>query len=291
MKRTLFATAAIAGLLFANALMAQEKTEETNKKKKAHTLKISNNGICLETTDGDSTVTIKTKDGKTEKKEEEKAGKFKTSFAMFDIGVNLLNDNTNYNDPTVVNYLNVPTNSRNESLFDLRPSKSINVNFTPIGVKFLAVKTKNQRLYMSTGLGIQIYNFRFEEDISYKKNPNGIILEDALNFRKNKLAVSYVNIPLILTGKTRMHKKTWLVYGAGVTAGYRMTTVNKQISNERGKVKTRGNFDLADFNTCLTAEFGVEGVLRFFASYQMNSLYDNGIDQRPICVGLRFGGN
>lgn len=289
MKRTLCATAAIAGLFFANTLMAQDKTEETEKKKKSHSIHISNNGITLETTESDSTTT-KAKAGKTEKKDDEKAGKFKTSFAMFDIGVNLLNDNTNYADPSVVNYLKVPAANRNESLFDLRPSKSINVNITPIGVKFVAVKTKNQRLYLSTGLGLQIYNFRFEEDLSYKKNPNGIII-DTINFSKNKLAVSYLNVPLMLTGKTRMHKNTWLVYGAGVTAGYRMTTVNKQISDERGKVKTRGNFDLADFNTCLTAEFGVEGVLRFFASYQLTSMYENGIDQRPICVGLRFGGN
>jgi len=285
MKRTLCATAAIAGLLYANTMMAQDNTEET-KKKKSHSIHISNNGISMETSD----TNTKAKAGKVEKKDSEKAGKFKTSFAMFDIGVNMLNDNTNYTDPSVVNYLNVPANRRNESLFDLRPSKSINVNITPIGVKFLAVKTKNQRLYLSTGLGLQIYNFRFEENISYRKSPNSITI-DTVDFSKNKLAVSYVNIPLMLTGKTRMHKNTWLVYGAGVTAGYRMTTVNKQISDERGKIKTRGNFDLADFNTCLTAEFGVEGVLRFFASYQLTSLYENGINQRPICVGLRFGGN
>lgn len=285
MKRTLCATAAIAGLLYANTMMAQDNTEET-KKKKSHSIHISNNGISMETSD----TNTKAKAGKVEKKDSEKAGKFKTSFAMFDIGVNMLNDNTDYTDPSVINYLNVPANRRNESLFDLRPSKSINVNITPIGVKFLAVKTKNQRLYLSTGLGLQIYNFRFEENISYRKSPNSITI-DNIDFSKNKLAVSYVNIPLMLTGKTRMHKNTWLVYGAGLTAGYRMTTVNKQISDERGKIKTRGNFDLADFNTCLTGEFGVEGVLRFFASYQLTSLYENGINQRPICVGLRFGGN
>ncbi len=94
----------------------------------------------------------------------------------------------------------------------------------------------------------------------------------------------------MLTGKTRLHKSTWLVYGAGVSVGYRLSAWNKQVSDERGKVKTRGNFDLMDYNTCLTAEFGVEGVIRFFASYQLTSLYDNGIDQKPICVGVRLSG-
>jgi hypothetical protein len=287
MTRTLCATAAIAGLFFANSLMAQESSsEETKKNKKSHMLSISNKGIRMETTDS----TTKSKAGKLEKKEDdEKAGKFKATFSMIDLGVNMLNDNTIYTDPTVTSYLAVPASRRNESLFDLRPSKSININIYPIGVKFLALKTKNQRLYVSTGLGLQIYNFRYEENLSYVKNPNRVII-DTIQFEKNKLAINYVNIPLMLTGKTRLHKGTWLVYGAGVTAGYRMSSWNKQISDERGKVKTRGNFDLKDYNTCVTAEFGVEGVVRFFASYQLTSIYDNGIDQKPISVGLRFGG-
>ncbi len=286
MKRSFCAMAAIAGLLFANISMAQDTKTEEPKKKKGRMLSISNKGVKVESADSST----KAKAGKTEKKDDEKAGHFKATFSMIDLGVNMLNDNTLYTDPTVINYLgNVPASKRNESLFDLRPAKSINVNIHPIGVKFLAVKTKNQRLYLSTGLGLQIYNFRYEEDISYRKNPNRVDI-DTIPFSKNKLAISYVNIPLMVTGKTRLHKDTWLVYGAGVSAGYRLSSWNKQVSDERGKVKVRGNFDLADYNTCVTAEFGVEGILRFFASYQLTSIYDNGIDQKPISIGLRFGG-
>lgn len=286
MKHTLCTTFAIAGLLFAQTSMAQtEAASDKKKNKKSHVLSISNKGITMETTDS----TTKGKAGKIESKDKEKGGSFRATFSMLDLGVNMLNDNTNYSDPSVANFLNVPGAKKNENLFDLRPAKSINVNIYPIGVKFLALKTNNQRIYISTGIGLQIYNFRFEENISYKKNPNQIIM-DTISFQKNKLAISYINIPLMLTGKTRLHKGTWLVYGAGITAGYRMTSVNKQISDERGKIKTRGNFDLADYNTCVTGEFGIEGVLRFFASYQLNSLYNNGIDQRPISVGVRISG-
>lgn len=282
MKHTLCTVAIAAGLLFAVNVNAQEEGEKAAPKKK-HTLSISNKGIHID----EIVDSAKAEAEKEEKKE--KAGKFKSSFGLLDIGVNVLNDNTVYTDPRVVSYLKVPTAQRNENLFDLRPSKSVNVNIYPLMVKFLAVKTRNQRLYFTTGIGFQVYNFRYEEDLSYTKSPNGIII-DSVQFRKNKLAVNYLNVPLMITGKTRLAKKTWLTYGAGVTAGYRLSSWNKQISDERGKKKVHGNFDLTDYNACLTGEFGIDGVIRFYGSYQLTPMYNNGIDQRPICVGVRFFG-
>lgn len=287
MKHTLLTAAAITALLLGQTAHAQETatTPEKEPAKKKRMLTISNKGIYINGESVDSAA--KASEKKEEK--EEKAGKFNARFVMLDLGVNMLNDNTNYTDPTVVNYLNVPTARRNESIFDLRPSKSINVNIYPIMVKFLALKTHNQRLYFSSGLGFQVYNFRYEEDITYTKSPNGVII-DTIDFKKNKLAVNYLNVPLMITGKTRLHKKTWLTYGAGITAGYRLSSWNKQVSDERGKTKVHGNFDLTDYNACITGEFGIDGLVRFYGSYQLTPLYENGINQRPICVGIRLLG-
>ncbi len=285
MKHTLFIAAVVAGLFGTQYAHAQDAAGETTKKKK-HTITISNQGISVD----ESEDSVKLQAGKVKSKhKEEQAGKFYSKFSMLDLGVNMLNDATVYSDPTVANYLNVPAAKRNENLFDLKPSKSINVNIYPVMVKFLALKTGGQRLYISSGLGFQVYNFRYEENLTYTKSPNGIVI-DSVNFRKNKLAVNYLNIPLMVTGKTRLYKDKWLTYGVGASAGYRASSWNKQISEERGKQKTHGNFDLTDYNACLTGEFGFDGVLRFYASYQLTPLYNNGIEQHPICVGLRIGG-
>jgi hypothetical protein len=283
MKRIFIATATLTALLFTNTLFAQNSTDTTAKKKKSMSLSISNKGISFEES---ADTTNSKKSGKTDK---EKTGKLHLTFAMFDLGFNMLNDATTYTDPTLASYLNVPAADRNANLFDLKNGKSMNVNIYPLMVKLPIVKTKNQRLYISTGLGLQVYNFRFDNQISYTKSPAGVIM-DTISFKKNKLAVNYLSVPLMLTSKTRLHKDTWLVYGAGVQAGYRLSSWNKQVSDERGKIKTHGNFDLQDFNTCVTVEFGIEGVLRFYGSYQLTSLYQNNIDQRPISVGIRFGG-
>lgn len=286
MKHTLLTLAIISGLFFTQTATAQETTE-TKEPKKKRMLSISNKGIVLEETCDSCKDNPKTDTAK--KDREEKAGKFRARFTMLDVGINFLNDETIYSDPKVQGYLaGVPAAKRDASIFDLK-TKSVNVNIYPLMVKFLAVKTHGQRLYISSGIGFQVYNFRYENNITYTKSPNGIYV-DTVNFSKNKLAVNYLNVPLMLTGKTRLHKKTWLTYGAGVTAGYRISSWNKQVSNERGKTKTHGNFDLTDYNACITGEFGIDGVLRFYGSYQLTPMYENGINQRPICIGVRILG-
>lgn len=291
MKLKFCAIAAIAGSLFANVLYGQEKTGDQPKKKHQKSISISNRGIRVETLDSNSEVARKgSKVGvlndSTTKHDEKR---FSASFAMVDLGLNLLMDNTNYADPAVMSYLKVPANRRNKELFDLRRGKSVNVNIYPWMIKYRALKTHGQRIYVSSGIGLQLYNFRYDAPLTYTKNPSGIIL-DTIMFHKDKLALNYLNIPLMLTFKTRLYKDNWLVYGAGITEGLRIGSWNKQVSDERGKTKTRGSFGLADFNTCATAEFGLEGVFRVYASYQLTSLYENGIDQHPLCIGFKFSG-
>lgn len=282
MKRTICAIAAIAGLLFAKTTLAQEKTDSTrHKKMQAHNaLIIDNEGFSLQSAD----PATKTEDSiRNEKK------RFKMSYCMVDLGINLLQDNTNYADPRVKAFLSVPANEQNKSLFDLRTSKSINVNIYPWMIKFAALKRKKQLIYISTGIGLQLYNFRYESPITYTRNPSSIVM-DTISFKKDKLALDYLNVPLMFTFKTRLTHAGWLVYGAGITEGYLIDSWTKQESGARGKVKVHDAFGLANMNTCLSAEIGLEGAFRFFATYQLTSLYNNGMEQHPLTFGLRFIG-
>ena len=76
---------------------------------------------------------------------------------------------------------------------------------------------------------------------------------------------------------------------AGISAGYLIARRNKQISNERGKVKYKGDFDLEPFRLAAIAEVGL-GPVRLYGSYSLNKLHrsSTGLDQTPFAFGIRF---
>jgi hypothetical protein len=289
MKKILVVLLIILGTSSAFTLLAQDNKDNqerkdgdaTVKKKKRHSVTISNRGIWIESADS-------AKDHSKKIVDKEKQGKFTTHMGM-DLGFNQLIDNTDYTSASVGNYLNVPAAQRNKDLFNLNNGKSINVNIYPWMLKFMALKTHGQKIFISTGIGLQLYNFRYDNQLTYVKSPAGIYVDSVTALKKDKLGLDYLNVPLMFTFKTRIGKE-WLVYGVGVTEGYRIASWNKQVSDANGKVKTRGNFDLSDFNTCVTAEIGLDNMIRFYASYQLTSLYSNGIDQHPVSFGFRLLG-
>jgi len=290
MKHTIFNIVAIALLLLTGSAYAQStNTADTasGKHKKKHEVSISNKGIFIRSIDSAM---------KAEEAKPKKDSKWSSNMSM-DLGLNMLQDNTDYNSAAVKNYLQVPGSQQNKALFNIRQSKSVYVNYYPWLRSYRALKTDGQKIYITSGFGFQFYNFKYENNITYTRNPSKIV-NDTLRFTKNKLGIDYLNVPLMLTFKTRISsnanpkKDKWLVYGVGVTEGVDLRAWTKQISGEFGKVKIHDHFSIADMNTCLTAEIGVDDVIRFFGSYQVTSLYNGstGLDQHPIAFGLRISG-
>jgi hypothetical protein len=86
---------------------------------------------------------------------------------------------------------------------------------------------------------------------------------------------------------TQPGRKKGLSFSAGVSAGYLLASRNKQISNNRGKVKIKSDFDLEPFRLAYIGELGI-GAVRLFGSYSMRPLHGRGIKQYPYSLGLRF---
>jgi hypothetical protein len=215
---------------------------------------------------------------------------FSIEFGMIDLGVNVLHDKTDYTSPAAQAFLKVSPELKNENLFSLRNSKSINVNIYPVLAKWRVVHTEGQRIYLTAGVGLQMYNFRFNKNITYLNKTTPEVISDTILFTKNKLAFTYLSVPLMATFKTKLAPKAWLVYGVGITGGYRIDSWTKQVSGQFGKVKNHDSFNFSDFNSCLTAEIGLDNYFRLYASYQLTALQENALDQHPLCIGLRIGG-
>jgi len=216
--------------------------------------------------------------------------KVRLHFLMLDLGINALNDRTDYSSPAAQQYLQVPADKKNSSLFSLRQGKSINVNIWPVLMDIRLLKTRSQKISLYTGAGLQLYNFKFNKDITYLNNTSPMLIEDTVQFSKNKLAFAYVSIPLMVNFKTRMGGNFWVTYGVGVIGGYCFDSWTKQISDERGKQKNHDQFNFQKFNLNLSGEIGINGYIRFYGTYQVTNMYQNSLVQNPYCIGIRFFG-
>lgn len=257
----------------ADTTMIVHKVDSTQETKDPHTITIGSGGVHIDVDGHDSDAVS-------------------VHWLMFDLGLNAFNDKTNYGDVAAQQYLNVPSDRKNADLFSLRPGKSINVNIWPALVNFRLMNGRHQKISFYTGVGLQLYNFRFTKTISYLNETRPEVIMDSVDFSKNKLAFAYASIPVMINFKTRLSADNdlWLTYGFGFIGGYCLDSWTKQISDERGKQKNHDAFNFQKFNLNLSGEIGIANYFRVYATYQVTNLYKNALIQYPYAVGIRFFG-
>lgn len=266
----------LAALLVAGAGFAQ--TDST--KNDVDTIKVG--GIIIIKKNKDVGTGTEVKIGKVVKK----PSNLSTNWWIFDFGFANVNDETKYGSAHAAQYLR--TIRPGEAAFTkddmkLRAGKSSNVNLWIVMQKLNIAKGYVNLKY---GVGLEMFNFRYENNISYHKNPS-YIFRDSVNFSKNKLYAGYVSVPLMLNFNTNPGRKKGLSISAGVSAGYLIASRNKQVSAERGKVKVKDDFDLEKFRLAYIGELGI-GPVRLYGSYSMRPMHQKGLDQNPYAVGIRF---
>jgi hypothetical protein len=210
-----------------------------------------------------------------------KQSNISTNWLIFDLGFANYTDNTNYTTANQSSYFNGATFSKED--FRLHTTKSSNVNIWFFMQKLNITK---HVLNLKYGLGLSMYNFRYENNISYHNNP-AYVYTDSVNFSKDKLYAGYLTVPFMLNINTSPHSHKGFSFSAGVSAGYLVGSHTKQISDERGKQKVHGDFDLNPWRFAYVAELGL-GPVRLYGSYSINALHSEGLTQYPYTVGFRF---
>ena len=173
------------------------------------------------------------------------------------------------------------------SSFSLNNKKSSNVNLWVVQQKLNLYKHKINLKY---GVGLEMFNFRFEKSISFREDIAGFVKYDDVVFSKNKLLVKYLTIPVQINFKPNPNMKKGFYASAGMSVGYLLNAKNKQISEERGKEKFEGNFNLNDWRVATIGELGI-GSVRLYGSYGITNLFNKSqvfYDMQPFALGLRF---
>ena len=208
-----------------------------------------------------------------------------TNWLIFDLGFANWRDKTVYGSPEANAYLHAePGREFTSGDLDLKNTKSSNVNIWLFMQKLNVV---HHVINLKYGLGIEMYNYRYSTNISYHKSPDAYIYRDTISFSKNKLAVDYVTVPFMINIDPTPNRRKGFSLSVGMSAGYRYASRNKQISDERGKQKIKGDFDLNPWRFAYIAEAGL-GPVRLYGSYSINTLHERGLQQYPYTVGLRF---
>lgn len=213
-----------------------------------------------------------------------------TIWWIVDLGFANYKDNTNYTNTGsyLVNRPGYPALDKND--FKLKAGKRVNVNVWVFMQRLNLIK---HHVHLKYGLGVELNNYRYKSAINY--NENGLvpstaniqinapfIFRDSIAFSKNKLAADYATIPLMLNFTTNAdERKNRFSFSEGVSAGYLYSQRNKQVSNERGKLKNRGAYGLERFKFSYVDELGL-GPVMLYGSYSPRSIYERSLDIRPF---------
>jgi hypothetical protein len=278
----------------AAAIICSTATAQTDSTttKKSDTIRIG--GIIIVKNgkkDKDVNITMGRKD-KTKKKNPNVS----TNWWIVDVGFNNYTDKTNYATAAgsyLINRPGYPDLDKND--FKLRSGKSVNVN---IWLFMQRLNLIEHHVNLKYGVGLEINNYRYKSSVSYKEGGpvpytatqtnSPFIFRDSISFSKNKLATDYLTVPVMLNFVSNPNsRKKGISLSAGVSAGYLFSQRNKQKSDERGKDRNKGDYDLNTFKLSYVAELGL-GPIRFYGSYSPKSMYDHSLDMRPYTVGFRF---
>ena len=223
-----------------------------------------------------------------------RSSRVSTNWLIFDLGFANWSDKTNYANQG--SYLRGGTQPFTKDDFKLRNGKSMNVNIWFFMQRLSLVK---HNVNLKYGLGLELNNYRFKAPISFRESgylPNSgglqtsspFVYRDSIGFSKNKLAADYLTVPLMLNFATNgASRKRGLSVSAGVSAGYLYSQRNKQKSDERGKEKNKGEYDMERFKLSYIAELGL-GPVKLYGSYSPKSIFEKELDMRPFTLGIRF---
>lgn len=205
-----------------------------------------------------------------------------TNWMIVDLGFNNFTDNTNFSSAAAQQF----APGSNKDWFKLRNGKSVNVNIWFLMQRLNLIKHVVNLKY---GLGLELNNFRYEENIRFSKNPTRVNREPLAGYSKNKLATDYLTVPVMLNFNFTPNKESYKSFGlsVGASAGYLYSSRQKLISSAEGKEKIKNNFDLRPYKLNYIAEMQL-GPIKLYGSMATQSMFEKGLDQTPYSVGLRL---
>lgn len=169
-------------------------------------------------------------------------------------------------------------------------AKSIGVALNPFDVTLVHGK----RAGLITGLGVEFNNFRFDQNISLKREnnvtgPDFYYEENHIRLTKSKFFTAYVNVPLLF--EVQIGRRQNFFVNAGLVGGINIGSRTKVRANSppllNGTQKQNGNLGLRNFHYGYMLNFGYD-MFGLSVIYYQSPLFraNEGPHIRQINIGL-----
>lgn len=187
-------------------------------------------------------------------------------------------------------------NTANYNDWDLRIGKSTNID---LGIVQHKLNLINHKLYLNTGLGLDINKYMFENNFIIDSNSNNWQTFQAVgSIKKNRLTTTYLHVPLMLNFESSTKHYQSIRLSAGGFAGLRLGSNQKlKFRNKSDNIyskkpkkiyKERDNFNLNPINYGIKVELGY-GPINLYSKYHLNNLFKESASTSPELNNLSIG--
>jgi len=176
---------------------------------------------------------------------------------------------------------------------ELKPfsSRYVSVEFSE---SLTLVKGKKSAFRLGLGISFDWYNFMFDHNRLVQKANQGAIFQpkfdaqrNEIALSKNKLTISYINIPIMPHVVFNKNSGVQMI-GLGGYVGYRIDSWTKSIEEKTENLhRVSSNFNLNQFRYGLRAEFAFKKMPSLFFNYDLSPLFEK--NSSPNLTGFSFG--
>jgi len=245
------------------------------------------NGVHVKESNGGETRLFWGGDSLKTKQKKEKENFFDRDGMSLYLGLNGLSGKV----PSVTTMIYPPNYLQTDT--DLKPISS---RYFSIEISESLTITKSKKSAFRLGLGISFdwYNFMFDHNRMVQKANQGAIFQPEfdtqgkdISLSKNKLTVSYINIPVMPHVVFNKNSGVQMI-GLGGYVGYRIDSWTKSIEEKSENLnRVSSNFNLNQFRYGLRAEFAFKKLPNLFFNYDLSPLFEK--NSSPNLTGFSFG--
>ena len=245
------------------------------------------NGVRVKESNGEETRVYWAPDSLKAKQKKENANFFSRDGMNLYLGLNGLSGEVPQINAMIypMNYLQTDT--------ELKPfsSRYVSVEFSE---SLTLVKGKKSAFKLGLGISFDWYNFMFDHNRLVQKANQGAIFQpkfdaqrNEIALSKNKLTVSYINIPIMPHVVFSKNSGVQMI-GIGGYVGYRIDSWTKSIEEKTENLnRVSSNFNLNQFRYGLRAEFAFKKLPNLFFNYDLSPLFEK--NSSPNLAGFSFG--